>query len=345
MTIAMPAMLIWRFLLLAGAVAAAGSVLARSADQIAEATGLGRLLVGSLLLAAVTSLPELSVDIAAIRSGYVDLAAGDLFGSSLMNLLILALVDLSIRSGRKMLSREGAAHALSATLGIAVTSLAGLAIVTADKLPAAIILGMSGWSWAILLSYLFGARMIFINQRISTRLATESQSDEGNLSQERSARKPSFLLSAIIFGAAAVVLCFAGPKLAHVAGALAEETGLGGTFVGTTLVAVTTSLPELVASLTAIRMGAIDLAIGNAFGSNAFNIVLFVPLDFLHDGSIFLSMSGAHAVTAFTVVLATAIAVLGQLYHGERRLPFIEPDAFLMLFVVLGGLFLIYSLG
>jgi cation:H+ antiporter len=345
MTIAMPAMLIWQFLLLAGAVAAAGSVLARSADQIAEATGLGRLLVGSLLLAAVTSLPELSVDIAAIRSGYVDLAAGDLFGSSLMNLLILALVDLSIRSGRKMLSREGAAHALSATLGIAVTSLAGLAIVTADKLPAAIILGMSGWSWAILLSYLFGARMIFINQRISARLAAESQSDEGGLSQERSARKPSFLLSAIIFGTATVVLCFAGPKLAHVAGALAEETGLGGTFVGTTLVAVTTSLPELVASLTAIRMGAIDLAIGNAFGSNAFNIVLFVPLDFLHDGSIFLSMSGAHAVTAFTVVLATAIAVLGQLYHGERRLPFIEPDAFLMLFVVVGGLFLIYSLG
>ncbi|MGI9454627.1 MAG: sodium:calcium antiporter [Pirellulales bacterium] len=341
----MPAMLIWQFLLLAGAVAAAGSVLARSADQIAEATGLGRLLVGSLLLAAVTSLPELSVDIAAIRSGYIDLAAGDLFGSSLMNLLILAIVDLSIRSGRKMLSREGAAHALSATLGIAVTSLAGLAIVTADKLPAAMILGMSGWSWAILLSYFFGARMIFINQRISARLAAESQSDESGLFQGSSARKPSFLLSAIIFGAAAVVLCFAGPKLAHVAGALAEETGLGGTFVGTTLVAVTTSLPELVASLTAIRIGAIDLAIGNAFGSNAFNIVLFVPLDFLHEGSIFLSMSGAHAVTAFTVVLATAIAVLGQLYHGERRLPFIEPDAFLMLFVVLGGLFLIYSLG
>jgi cation:H+ antiporter len=84
---------------------------------------------------------------------------------------------------------------------------------------------------------------------------------------------------------------------------------------------VTTSLPELVASLTAIRIGAIDLAIGNAFGSNAFNIVLFVPLDFLHEGSIFLSMSGAHAVTAFTVVLATAIAVLGQLYHGERPTP------------------------
>jgi cation:H+ antiporter len=174
--------------------------------------------------------------------------------------------------------------------------------------------------------------MIFINQRISARLVAESHSNNSGLSEEGSTRKPSFLLSSIIFGAAALVLCFAGPQLAHVASALAEETGLGGTFVGTTLVAVTTSLPELVASLTAI------------FGSNAFNIVLFVPLDFFYEGSIFLSMSGAHAVTAFTVVLATAIAVLGQLYHGERRLPFIEPDAFLMLFVVLGGLFLIYSL-
>ena len=78
-----------QFLVLALAVAVAGWLLARSADQIAEATGLGRLLIGSLLLAAVTSLPELSVDIAAVRAGFVDLAAGDLFGSSLMNLLIL----------------------------------------------------------------------------------------------------------------------------------------------------------------------------------------------------------------------------------------------------------------
>ncbi len=340
----MQPMLLLQFLLLAGAVAAAGSLLAHSADKIAEATGLGRLLVGSLLLAAVTSLPELSVDIAAIHSGYIDLAAGDLFGSSLMNLLILAIVDLSIRTGRKMLSREGAAHALSATLGIAVTALAGLAIVTADKLPAITLFGVSSWSWAILLSYLFGARMIFINQRISARLVSEARSDDSGVTQEVLSPKSSLLLPSIVFTAAAGMLCFAGPRLAHVAGALAEETGLGGTFVGTTLVAVTTSLPELVASLTAIRIGAIDLAIGNAFGSNAFNIVLFPLLDFFHEGSIFLSMSSAHSVTAFTVVLATAIAALGQLYHGERRLPFIEPDAFLMLFVVLGGLFLIYSL-
>ena len=341
----MPVLLVGQFVLLAGAVAIAGSLLSRSADRIAEATGLGRLLVGSLLLAGVTSLPELSVDIAAIRSGFVDLAAGDLLGSSLMNLLILAVVDLSVRSGKKMLSREGAAHALSAILCIAVTSLAGLAIITSDKLTAVSVFGISAWSWAILLAYIFGARMIFLNQRIAVRISAEAQSSDNVLPPTKPMHKVSFLLSSLVFVIAATVLCFVGPQLAHVAGALAEETGLGGTFVGTTLVAVTTSLPELVASLTAIRIGAIDLAIGNCFGSNAFNIVLFVVLDGFHGGSIFLSVSEAHAVTAFVICLATAIAALGQLYHGERRIPFMEPDAFLMFFVILGGLFLIYSLG
>ena len=89
--------LIASFLGLAAIVATAGTILARSADRIAAATGLGRVLVGSVLLAAATSLPELSVDVAAVRGGMTDLAAGDLLGSSLMNLLILAGVDLAQR--------------------------------------------------------------------------------------------------------------------------------------------------------------------------------------------------------------------------------------------------------
>ena len=90
--------LVLQFLGLAAIVAAAGTVLALSADRIAAITRLGRLLVGSLLLAGATSLPELSVDVAAVRGGLTDLAAGDLLGSSLMNLLILAGVDLAQRS-------------------------------------------------------------------------------------------------------------------------------------------------------------------------------------------------------------------------------------------------------
>jgi cation:H+ antiporter len=326
--------LVAQFLLLAAVVAGAGVVLARAADAIAEATGLGRLLVGSIGLAAATSLPELSVDIAAVQAGHVDLAAGDLLGSSLMNLLILAGIDLCRRNGRKMLSREAASHALSATLAIAVTALAGIAILTVGKLPAVTILGVGGWSWALLISYLLGARMLFIDQRISARLAAESVPE----------RSGSVGMPAAAFLVAAAVLLIAGPRLAAVAADLAERSGLGGTFVGTSLVAVTTSLPELVASLAAVRLGAVDLAIGNVFGSNAFNMIMFVPLDAVYPGSLFAAVSPTHAVTAFAVIVATAITVLGQLYHAERRLALIEPDALLVILVIGGALALVFQL-
>jgi cation:H+ antiporter len=337
--------LILQFIGLALVVAIAGTFLARAADSIATATGLGRMLIGSLLLASVTSLPELSVDLSAVRAGMVDIAAGDLFGSSLMNLLILAGLDLAWRGERRMFSREAASHALSATLGIVLTGLAGTAVLTAGRLPPLAWLGIGGWSWALLVAYLLGARVLYLDQRISARADREAAQGEATGQPAPDEPRSRHLGWAVMtFTAAAAVLLFAGPQLAHVAGALAERSGLGGTFVGTTLVAVTTSLPELVASITALRLGAIDLAIGNTFGSNAFNMILFVPLDAMHDGPLFASLSPVHAVTTMAVIVATAIAVLGQLYQAKRRVPFFEPDALLMIFVLVGALTLVYQL-
>jgi cation:H+ antiporter len=328
------------FVGLATVVAAAGVCLARAADRIAERTGLGRLRGGSVLLAAATSLPELSIDVAAIRAGMTDLATGDLLGSSLMNLLILAVIDLVQRSGRKMLSREAASHALSATLSIALTALVALAVLTAGRLPGAEVAGIGRWSWAILGAWLLGTRMIFIDQRISARAAIETGATADTTRPARLRIGPA----AGMFVAAAAALVVSGPRLAHVADALAQESGLSRTFVGTTLVALTTSLPELVASITAVRMGAVDLAIGNTFGSNAFNMALFVPLDACHDGPLFAAVSPVHAVTALAVIVASAVAVLGQLYQAKRRLPLCEPDAVLVLAVVAGALALVHRL-
>lgn len=339
--------LILQFVALAAVVATAGTLLARSADRIAEATGLGRLFVGSVLLAAATSLPELSVDVAAVRAGMTDLAAGDLLGSSLMNLLILAGVDLAQRTGRRMLSREAASHALSATLSIALTGLVAMAVLTAGRLPAFTFLGVGGWSWAILVAWLLGARVIFIDQRISVRAALAAEvvaAREGERGLTEPAPRPGIVAAVAVFAGAAAVLLVAGPQLAHLADALATASGWGRTFVGTTLVAVTTSLPELVASIAAVRLGAFDLAIGNTFGSNAFNMIMFVPLDALHDGPLFAAVSSAHAVTALAVIVATSIAVLGQLYHEEKRIPLVEPDAMLVLLVVIAALAMVYRL-
>ena len=126
----------------------AGIFLSRFADEIAERTGFGRLLIGSVLLAGATSLPELSVDISAVRKGMADLALGDLMGSSLFNLLILAILDLSSHSRGKMLSRQAARHALSGNVSAALIAVVALSLLSQPILGSGQVLGISLWALA-----------------------------------------------------------------------------------------------------------------------------------------------------------------------------------------------------
>lgn len=327
-----------QFIGLAGVIVVAGSVLAKVADQIAEVTGLGRLLIGSVLLAGATSLPELTVDITAVRQGMPDLAVGDLLGSCLMNLLILAVMDLSHHSRGKMLSRTAAAHAMSGLLSMALVALVGLALITTPRVAEWTLLGAHVWMWLIALGYVAGLRMVFLDQRISAQVAREAQP----VPEAPQHAPPAMWRLILTFVGAAAVIVLTGPLLAETAGRIADLSGLGKTFVGTTFVALSTSLPELVASIAALRLGAFDLCIGNIFGSNAFNVLLFLPLDWAYPGTLCASVGTGHLVSVLAVIGATAIVIMGQLYQSESRRRFIEPDAWLVIAVISGSLFLVY---
>ncbi len=323
-------------------VAIAGMVLTRYADQIAEATGLGRLLIGSILLAAATSLPELVVDITAVREGIPNLAIGDLLGSSLMNLLILAVMDFSSYTRGKMLSREAAGHALSGTMSIALTALAGLAIFTGPQMVQWTFLGVSPACVVMLIAYALGVRLVYLDQRIAARASRTAATDE--LPEDGQGRR-NLGRALLLFAVAAGVIMVSGPVLARSADTIAEKSGLGHTFVGTVLVALCTSLPEIASTYAAVRMRAYDLAIGNIFGSNTFNMILFVPLDILSPGSMFAEASPSHLISCLAVIVATTIVIQGQLYRAESRVRLIEPDAWLVVIAVLSGLALVYAYG
>lgn len=320
------------------AIIIAGTYLSHYADEIAERTGFGRLLIGSVLLAGATSLPELSVDISAVRHDMADLAVGDLMGSSLFNLLILAVLDLSVHSNGMMLSRKAARHALSGNVSAALIGIVAIGLLTQPVLGGGQVLGVSYGLWLVLAAYLFGVRLISCDQQAS-------RAEADHQAEANQAGSGTWYRPAIGFCLAAGAIVVAGPYLAEAAGLLADATGLGKTFVGTTLVAFSTSLPELVASLAALRMGAHDMAIGNVFGSNAFNMLLLIPLDLAHKGPMLSAVSKSHAVTCVAAIVATLVVVLGQLYQVERRRKLIEPDAWLVIAVVFGALWLIYQSG
>lgn len=319
----------------AAVIVVAGVFLARATDTIAELTGMGRLFAGSILLAGATSLPELLVDISAVRKGMPDLAVGDLMGSSLANLFILAVADLLHRNPRKMFSRAAAQHALSASMSINMTVLAGIAIFLGPQL-AGYSVGEIGYGpLAIALAYVLGLRLVYFDQR--AQAPAENKAGAG--------KRQAIAKAVSTYVGSGIAILLAAPYMAGSAGRIADATGLGKTFIGSTLVAFCTSLPELVSTLAAVRMGAFDLAVGNIFGSNSFNMILLAPLDALHAGNLLGAVSRSHLLTCMAIIFATSIAVMGQLYQVEKRRKFIEPDAFSVIAIVLGALYLLYWLG
>lgn len=326
-----------QFSIAATVIVIAGVALTWCTDTIAERTKLGRLFVGSIFLAAATSLPELTTDLNAIWLDLPDMAVGGLVGSSLFNLLILAIADLAHRTRGSLLSRISAAHALAGAVTIALTALVGLSIVYEHTGTGFVLAGMGPGVVAVFVAYSFGIRLIFYDQRASVPVDSPSSVERAR------ERRMTLRLALVGYLLGAIVVLLTAPFLAGSAGRLADLTGLGGTFVGTTLVALSTSLPELVATTAALRMKAYDLAIGNIFGSNAFNMLLLVPLDLAFPGSLLSAVSLTHVLTCFAVILVTAVVVLGQLYRVERRTFFIEPDAALVIVLVIGSLAMIYA--
>jgi cation:H+ antiporter len=327
---------ILQFVISALVVVVAGTFLTRYADQIGEHTGLGRTLAGALLLATATSLPELTVDCHLAHLGQADLVLGDLFGSSLINLLILAVLDLCHRAPTRIFSPLAAAHALSAIMAIILTSISLLFLLARFEFTVA---GVGPGPIVVVIAYLFGSRLLYFDQKVSLDKAGAVASVISH-----GARRPTLRQAIIGYLAATTAIFVAAPFLASAAEGLAVVTGLGGTFIGTTLVALSTSTPEAVTTLAAVRARAFDLAVGNIFGSNAFNMIIFLPADLFFDGSILSAASPTHAVTAACVIIATCVATLGLLYRAEKRYWIIEPDALLVIFLVLASLGLVYIL-
>jgi cation:H+ antiporter len=317
------------FVAMAAVIVLAGAFLARLTDRIAELTGMGRTIAGLVLLAAATSLPELTIGWNSVSIGAPDLMAGDVLGSSLMNLLILAVLDLVTRTRGTAFSRSAATHALSATAGVLMTAAVLLAL-------------LLDWKWTvwrvgpgsamILLTYLFSLRLIYFDEKSARERLDEPRSEGMSL---------RVAVAGYLVAAAAIFL--AAPRLSRSADQLAELTGFGHSFFGTVFIAAVTSLPEAVTTLAAIRLGRTDMAVGNIFGSNAFNMAILAVADCATPGALLSEISKSHAVTAAAVIFVTAAATLSLLYRAEKRWWIIEPDAALVILLVLGSLYLVYA--
>ena len=334
--------MIWLvFLMSAAVILVAGTKLSHYGDRIAELTGLGRLWIGVVLMAAATSLPEVFTTMSAGWLDSPDLAAGDLFGAGLSNMFTLGLIDLLYRQ-KRVWQQAALEHTLTAALAMALTGLAAfLILLRIDVTHVGVGLG----SLILLVLYVLGMRLVFRQEDVTRRQREQEAVVHGlaDAHSSRSGRREELRRALWGFAAGTLALLVAGLFLAWSAGGIAAQTGASTTFIGTSLVAITTSLPELVVSVTAVRLGAFDLAVGNLFGSNAFNMAAFFFADAAYRGGGLLDhVSSTHALTALWSILMMNIGLMGIIYRAEKRYWLIEPDSLLMIVAYALGLWLLF---
>jgi cation:H+ antiporter len=230
----------------------------RGAVALARRFGVSPLLVGLTLVGFGTSTPELLTSVQAALIGAPGIAVGNVVGSNIANILLILAVAGLIRplaTQREALIRDGAV--------VAVAAVACLAVVVAGHVGrpagAALVAGLVAY---VVYTYRRERRVADASARMHASEATAAEPG------------PTGLVAAVAFTVGGLLLTIVGARLLVASAvALAETFGISQTIIGLTLVAVGTSLPELVTSVVAALRRQGDVAFGNILGSNIYNVL------------------------------------------------------------------------
>ncbi|GAB2467944.1 hypothetical protein GCM10011375_30830 [Hymenobacter qilianensis] len=299
------------FLFCTGIIVVSGTKLSKYGDQLAILTGISRAWLGLVLLASVTSLPELLTSISAVAIvGAPDLAMGNILGSCAFNILILAWVYL-FAPQRALRLPVSAEHTLSASLGVLMLSVVGVGFLAPEAF------GTLGWmgGYSVVLALLYFLSMYSIFQYGNT---TAPASEAGPAAFKADTKLQPVVLQLLLHAGLVVLSALALPYFSE---HLAEASGLGESFFGSFFLAITTSLPEIVVSLAAVRLGSIDMALGNLFGSNLFNLFVLSLSDMAFlSGPIIAHVSTSHLLTVMGGIILTALSIMSLLPHPGQVL-------------------------
>jgi cation:H+ antiporter len=324
----------------------AGVRITRYANVISVRTGLGQALVGMLLLGFVTSLPEVAVAVSAAAQGDGALAVNSVLGGIAMQVAILAVADMAI--GRKALTAvvPNPVVFLQGAFKVFLLSIVASAIVVGDVA----FLGVGLWMWLLLFLCAFAMwTLASARGRRPWRVVDDEdlEGQEKRHAEREAERDASKSLRSTIAKstAAAAAIVAAGYVLSRTGDAIAEQTGLGESFVGAVLVAIATSLPEVSTVLTAARAGLYTMAVSDIFGTNLFDVTLLFVVDAVASGEPVLNSAGRFSTFAAIIgITVTMMFVAGIAERRDRTILRMGIDSAGVLVTYLAGLVILYFL-
>lgn len=322
------------FLTSAAIIVAAGSRLTVSADKLCARLGLGDVWIGIVLLGLITSMPEaVSSLIAVVSLGAGDLALGNLLGSNNFNPLLLVVMDFVYRKG-SVTSRISPkpSHGFSAGYAIVLTVLVVFDIFASR---------VWAWpSWNGITVSLGALALIYTGGMYHLSRCDGAPSPHGIKERDTPETTGAILMTLMICAFCVVI---ASIWLTNSCDQIAAQTGLGQTFVGSLLLAMVTSLPEMVVTLSAMSLKNFDMAIGNIFGSNMTNMLILVICAAAAPGQDLMSTANPnHILTGINSIVMVAIILIGLRSAKKKTFWGVGWDTLLMLTAFLGTNFLLY---
>jgi cation:H+ antiporter len=301
----------------AGAIAFAGTRLAHVADALADRTGMGEIIAGAIFVGASTSLPGVITSVTTAWQAHPQLAIGNALGGLTAQTAFLVVADLIYR-------RANLEHAAASVTGLAQATLlvTMLAVpLLAASGPDITILHIHPASLALFAIYGVGVRLLVgikdvpMWHPVDTPATASEEEQAASMPTDR--RSDGALWGTFLLYAG--ITATAGYAIGETSIGLVRQTGISETAFGTLFTAVANSLPELVTAIAAVRIGAVNLAVGDIIGGNAFEVLFLAAADLAYlEGSIHAAMTPHNLFTAVTAIMMTGVLILGML-HRERH--------------------------
>lgn len=327
------ALLVWgKFIALLILIYIFGTRAAKSADVIAEKKGLSKAFMGVVFISMVTSFPELFTGISAVTIvDSPDLALGELLGSCLFNLLIIAVIDIVYRKNN-VFQLEGKINILPIAFSFILINILtlGIALSVSGKFSAAI-LNVGVFSILIFVLYIFFLRIIYKERK-------------GEGFDHLKAEKVNLKKEIFIFVISSIIIIGVGIYLPVVGEELAKVMGWNDSFVGIIFLAFVTSFPELVVSFSTARMGAFDMLLGNITGSNMFNIAIIFVIDiFYFKNSLLNALRPVNVTVGIIALLMNFVLFFGLVRRSKHRLlDIMSINSFILILLYILNLIVIY---
>lgn len=319
------------FILLAFIIIKAGMSLGDYGDAIGDIKALDKSFIGLVMLASITSLPELITSTSTTLMGNPQMAISNVLGSNLFNIFIIFILDIFILKNISYSSKIHMKNIVTAFFSFIIT----LFFILGYAFPNFNYFSIHGISILIFLLYIISMKLIYIYDKdYHVSLIHLEEKKNPDITYKKA--KQGFAISAIIVVSSGVALSYVA-DIISVTPIFGIELGKG--FTGLFFLALATSLPELTVSIQSVRIGSYDMAAGNILGSNLFNlaIIFIIDLFYLKD-DLYSTLGDLHLISAVISLIMLTIFIIGILFNKKKR-PY---DSYLIAFMYVISLYILY---